>query len=89
MAEGVRVLHDLDQSRWRRLSGIQAFKALVSPMRIQVTGSEGRTGAIIGVGSCGLVLGSLLGGLHLLWVVLVAGGGAQPLMDFIFWLHFI
>jgi len=37
----------------------------------------------------GLVLGVLFGGLHLLWSVLVAIHLAQPIVDFIFWMHFI
>jgi hypothetical protein len=36
-----------------------------------------------------LILAILLGGWHLLWSVLVAVGLAQPLINFIFWIHFI
>lgn len=45
--------------------------------------------AHISVGKAGLVLGILFGGWHLLWSVLVALRLAQPLVDFIFWMHFI
>ena len=40
-------------------------------------------------GKCGLALGALLAGVHLLWALLVASGGAQALVDFILRLHFI
>ena len=37
----------------------------------------------------GLVLGLLLGAIHLLWALLVAAGIAQIVVDFVFRLHFI
>ncbi len=37
----------------------------------------------------GFVLGIILGLLHLVWSVLVAIGIAQPLLDFIFRIHFL
>lgn len=36
-----------------------------------------------------LVFGCLLGGWHLLWSLLVFFGIAQPLVDFILWMHMI
>jgi hypothetical protein len=37
----------------------------------------------------GLVLGVMLGGWHLLWVLLVAVGWAQPIINFYFRIHFL
>lgn len=36
-----------------------------------------------------MVTGCFLGGWHVVWSVLVLIGLAQPLMDFIFWVHMI
>ncbi len=37
----------------------------------------------------GLALGKLLGGLHLVWVVLVLLGWAQALVNFSLWAHMV
>ena len=43
----------------------------------------------LGPHKTGLVLGSLLGGWHLVWAIVVAAGWGQPLIDFVLWMHFL
>ena len=57
-------------------------------MATQTFGSSLHSPAI-GVNRTGCVLGCLLGAMHLGWVILVATGAAQPVADFVYWLHFI
>jgi hypothetical protein len=45
--------------------------------------------AAISANKTGLVFGLLVGGGHVLWSLLVALYLAQPVIDFVFWMHFI
>jgi hypothetical protein len=37
----------------------------------------------------GLVIGAVMGGMHLLWSLLVAAGLGQTILNFFFWMYFI
>ena len=58
-------------------------------MMVEVIGLERHRRQMIRVNKAGGASAVLLGGFHLMWAMIVASGFGQPLVDFIFWLHFI
>ena len=58
-------------------------------MMVQGIGLERHRRQMIRVNKAGWASAILLGGFHLMWAIIVASGFGQPLMEFIFWLHFI
>lgn len=48
-----------------------------------------KTASSLNPNRAGLAFGALLASWHVLWAALVAGGVAQSVMNFIFYIHFI
>ena len=58
------------------------------PSHVMVSLSSQRNPGI-GINAAGAALGLVIGSIHLVWALLVAAGVAQPVLDFLFRLHFI